>query len=49
MCTSFIIIDDMIALEGVERFVIDVVPEVGRIDIGRNNRTLITIEDNDGR
>ena len=49
VCTSFIIIDDVIALEGVERFVIDVVPGEGRIDIGRNNRTVITIEDNDGR
>ena len=49
MCTGFVIIDDVIALEGEETFVIDVVPEEGRVDIGRNNRTVITIEDNDGK
>ena len=48
VCTRFEIIDDPLALEGEEKFVIDVSPRLGQVRIGRKNRTVITIEDNDG-
>ena len=48
MCTRFEIIDDLIALEGEENFVIDVRPRQGLVQIGIKNRTVVTIEDNDG-
>ena len=47
VCTSFEIIDDLLGLEDVERFVIDVAPFEGPVTIGRINRTVISIEDND--
>ena len=47
MCTSFEIIDDLLGLEDVERFVIDVAPFEGPVTIGSINRTVISIEDND--
>ena len=47
VCTSFEIIDDLLGLEDVERFFIDVVAFEGPVEIGRINRTVISIEDND--
>ena len=49
VCTTFEIIDDMIGLEDVERFVIDVVSFDGSVVIGRINRTVINIEDSDSK
>ena len=48
VCTSFRIIDDLLALEEDEKFVIDVDTGEGPVEIGSNNRTEVTIEDNDG-
>lgn len=47
-CTTFDIIDDKIALEENETFSIEVVPVAGPVEIGRKNRAMITIEDDDG-
>lgn len=49
MCTSFDIIDDLIALEEEEIFVVDFRPEEGDFTIGDNFQTTVTIQDNDGR
>jgi len=48
VCTSFEIIDDLLALEEEEKFVVDVGPEEGDVEIGENNHTTVTIVDNDG-
>lgn len=48
VCTSFEIIDDLLALEEDEKFVVDVGPEEGDVEIGDNNHTTVTIVDNDG-
>ena len=48
VCTSFEIIDDLLALEEDEKFVVDVGPEEGDVEFGDNNRTTVTILDNDG-
>lgn len=49
MCTSFEIIDDSIALEEEEIFMVDFRPEEGEFTIGENFQTTVTIQDNDGR
>ena len=49
VCTTFEIIDDRLGLEDVERFVIDVAPFEGPVEIGTINRTVINIEDNDSK
>lgn len=46
-CTSFDIIDDQIGLEDLESFIVDVIPIQGPVRIGRINRTVVHIEDND--
>jgi len=48
VCTSFEIIDDLLALEEDEKFVVDVGPEEGDVEFGDNNRTTVTILDDDG-
>ena len=48
VCTSFEIIDDLLALEDEERFVIDVTASEGPIEIGDTSRTVVSIEDDDG-
>ena len=48
VCTSFEIIDDLLALEEDEKFIIDTAPEEGEFEIGDNNQTVVTIKDNDG-
>lgn len=47
-CATFDIIDDVIALEESETFAVEVAPVAGPVEIGRKNRTTITIEDDDG-
>lgn len=49
MCTSFEIIDDSIALEEDEVFVVNFSPEEGEFTIGDNSQTKVTIHDNDGK
>ena len=49
VCTSFEIIDDLLALEENEKFIIDFAPEEGNFEIGDNNQTVVTIKDNDGK
>lgn len=49
VCTSFEIIDDSIALEEEETFVVDFRSEEGEFAIGDNIQTTVTIQDNDGR
>lgn len=48
VCTTFDIIDDLIALEDEETFVIDVTVDEGPIEIGDTNRTVVSIKDDDG-
>ena len=48
VCTSFGIIDDLLALEEDDKFAIHVDTAQGPVEIGPNNRTNVTIEDNDG-
>ena len=48
MCTEFEIIDDPIALEGEERFVVDISSEEGPVTIGNTSRAIVIIQDNDG-
>ena len=48
VCISFAIIDDMLALEEDERFVVDFGPEEGEFQVGGNSQTAVIIQDNDG-
>ena len=48
VCTSFEIIDDLLALEEDERFVVDFAPEEGEFQVGGNSQTAVIIQDNDG-
>ena len=48
VCTTFKIIDDLVAMEEEELFVIDVTGVEGQISIAEMCRTTVTIQDNDG-
>ena len=47
-CTNFEILDDLIALEDVEIFLIDVRIVEGPAEIGLSDLTVVIIEDDDG-
>ena len=48
VCTTFEIIDDLVAMEEEEMFVIDVTGVEGQITIAEMCRATVTIQDNDG-
>ena len=49
VCTTFEIIDDLLGLEDEEEFIIDVGVFEGPVEIGSNNRTVVIIQDDDGK
>ena len=48
VCTVFEIVDDQVAMELEERFVVDLSIVEGQVNIGQVARVVVTIQDNGG-